>query len=409
MICYMHSSQHPPEQAMSENHRWLMLLVLFVARTAMAYQFQTIASGAPLFVGALGVDYAVIGTLIGLYMLPGVFLAFAGGLLGQRFGAERLVLVGLALMAGGGVLTAVDSIEMMFVGRVISGSGAVLMNVLMTKMLADWFAGREIVTAMAVLVASWPLGLALALVSQPIILQSLGWRVVMLAGALSAMAALLLVGLFYREPVSVAATPALSSNDGLGIALNQREWLFVSIAGCIWGAYNVGLIVLVSFLPELFTSRGFSLAQAGLIASALGWVLIPSIPLGGYLAERFNRPDVVMLVGFGIVALTAGVLPFLDHLMAAYSLLVLAIGLPAGVIMALPAQALRSHNRAAGMGVYFTCYYAVMALLPAVAGAARDQAGSAAPIVYAAGMMVLSIVGLFAFRTLQARFRPSDA
>ena len=46
----------------------------------------------------------------------------------------------------------------LFTGRVISGVGAVLFNVVLTKMVADWFAGREIVTAMALTAATWPLG-----------------------------------------------------------------------------------------------------------------------------------------------------------------------------------------------------------------------------------------------------------
>jgi hypothetical protein len=50
-----------------------------------------------------------------------------------------------------------------WLNRLISGMGAVLINVLMTKMVADWFAGREIVPAIRILVASWPLGLALGL------------------------------------------------------------------------------------------------------------------------------------------------------------------------------------------------------------------------------------------------------
>ena len=48
---------------------------------------------------ALAIDFASLGALIGLYMLPGVVIALPGGMLGQRFGAKRVVLVGLALMA----------------------------------------------------------------------------------------------------------------------------------------------------------------------------------------------------------------------------------------------------------------------------------------------------------------------
>ena len=35
-------------------------------------------------------------------------------------------------------------------GRLVSGAGGVIFNVQMTKMVADWFAGQEIATAMAI-------------------------------------------------------------------------------------------------------------------------------------------------------------------------------------------------------------------------------------------------------------------
>ncbi|MEJ2434826.1 MAG: MFS transporter, partial [Pseudolabrys sp.] len=126
--------------------RWLVLAVLFIGRTVMALQFQTVGSTAPFLRGAFAIDYAQIGTLIGLYMLPGIFIALPGGVLGQRFGAKRVVLAGLALMAAGGALMGVaSSFAVLAAGRLASGVGAVLINVLMTKMVADWFARREIV------------------------------------------------------------------------------------------------------------------------------------------------------------------------------------------------------------------------------------------------------------------------
>src|SRR5262252_8826565 len=136
-------------------NRWVILLVLFVSRTAMALQFQTVASSGPLLIEALAIDYASLGLLIGLYMLPGVVIALPGGVLGQRFGAKRIVLLGLALMAIGCALMGIGaSFSVAAAGRLIAGTGAVLFSVLITKMVADWFAGREIVTAMSVLVSS---------------------------------------------------------------------------------------------------------------------------------------------------------------------------------------------------------------------------------------------------------------
>jgi hypothetical protein len=56
---------------------WLILCV-FVARTTMACQFQTVASTAPFLVGSFAIDYAQPGVLIGLFRLPGIFTAFRG-------------------------------------------------------------------------------------------------------------------------------------------------------------------------------------------------------------------------------------------------------------------------------------------------------------------------------------------
>jgi MFS family permease len=90
--------------AAGDGRRWAILGVLFLARTAMGFQFQSVASTAPFLIERFGIGYAEIGTLIGLYMLPGVAIALPGGLLGRRFGDRRVCAVGLALMIVGGLL-----------------------------------------------------------------------------------------------------------------------------------------------------------------------------------------------------------------------------------------------------------------------------------------------------------------
>ena len=110
----------------------------------MAFQFQSIAAVAPLIGDGLALDKTQLGWLIGLYLLPGGAFALPGGLLGRRFGDKRLVLVGLALMAiGGAWLSVAESFAAANAARFTSGIGAVILNVLMTKMVTDLFAGRE--------------------------------------------------------------------------------------------------------------------------------------------------------------------------------------------------------------------------------------------------------------------------
>lgn len=270
-------------------------------------------------------------------------------------------------------------------------------------MITDWFAGREIVTAMSILIASWPLGLALGLVGFAPLAEAQGWRAVMHLGALCAFASLILVALTYRDPPDMPAAPTAR----FGLGLTRREWLLVCIAGAIWGLYNVGYIVLISFVPELFTARGYSLADASRVVSLIGWVLIPSVPLAGLVVERRGRPEFFMAGGFVIVATASIVLPFVNAPLAAFAVIVLAIGVPAGLIMALPAQALRPESRSGGMGVFYAFYYAAMAILPGGAGLARDISGSAsAPALFAAATMLLCTLGVVSFHAVKRKQEP---
>lgn len=376
--------------------RWVILAALFAARTAIAFQFQTVGGLSPVLVSELALDYSGIGTLIGLYLLPGIPLAIPGGLLGQRYGAKVVLLAGLVLMGFGGWVTGVtSSFYLIATGRVISGAGAVLINVMATKMVADWFTDPKLPTAMAILVASWPLGIGLGVVVDHSIAAESGWAAVMYLAAAMSIASFVLLFAVYRDPPKKSAqgTPNLKPQ------LTRHELIDVLMTGGVWATYNVGYIVLISFAPEFFTSRGYSLAYSSWIVSSLGWLLIPMIAVGGPLSEKTGRPVLCIALGLTATMLAAAALPFVGFPAADFVLIALVAGLPAGPIMALPATVLRIENRAAGMGIFFACYYVAMAVLPTLAGKLRDLTGSpVAPIWFAVGTIVCALLFLIAFQ-----------
>lgn len=379
--------------------RWVILAALFAARTAIAFQFQTIGGLAPVLVSELALDYSSIGTLIGLYLLPGVPLAIPGGLMGQRYGAKTVLLAGLVMMGFGGWATgATPSFYLIAIGRIVSGAGAVLINVMATKMVADWFTDQKLPTAMAILVASWPLGIGLGVVVDHSIAAESGWPAVMYLAAAMSIASFLLVFVVYRDPPK---KPALAAPN-LKPHLSRYELINVSLAGGVWATYNVGYIVLISFAPEFFTSRGYSLAYSSWIVSSLGWLLMPMIAVGGLVSEKTGRPMLCIALGLTATIFAAAALPFVSSPAAHFVLIALVAGLPAGPIMALPATVLRVENRAAGMGIFFACYYIAMAVLPAMAGKLRDLTGSpVTPISFAVAAIICAVLFLIAFQILK--------
>jgi predicted MFS family arabinose efflux permease len=118
-----------------------------------------------------------------------------------------------------------------------------------------------------------------------------------------------------------------------------------------------------------------------------------------------NRPAVATALCFVACALVIALLPLGLYPALLFIVLGLLFGVPGGLVMKLPADVLAPENRAAGMGVYFACYYAGMAALTPVAGLLRDATGSAsAPILVGAGVMAAAALSLGLFRALQHNY-----
>src|SRR5260221_8946271 len=79
-----HQGKPSWDRSAKMRNRWGVLAVLFLIRSTMAVQFQSVAAVAPLLGADLGISLADIGILVGLYSVPGVALALPGGAVGQR-------------------------------------------------------------------------------------------------------------------------------------------------------------------------------------------------------------------------------------------------------------------------------------------------------------------------------------
>jgi MFS family permease len=384
--------------------RWIILGALFVARAAMAFQFQSTAAVAPVLSRSLGADLADIGVLIGLYFAPGAVLALPGGAIGRRLGDKVVVLAGLLLMLAGEMLMAVSaSWSAQVAGRLVAGTGGVLINVLMTKMVADWFAGPDTATAMAVFVNSWPVGVAASLLVLPAVATAFGLVAVHLAVVVSIAIGIALVRLIYRPPeASMTATTGSRGSLPAGAA-------FAAIAaGLTWTLYNIGFAMVFGFGPSMLVERGWSVPTAGSTISIVLWLATVSVPLGGFLADRTRRGDAVLVAGVVAFAALLFLLPRTEAVFAAILILGMVCGLSAGPIMSLPARGIEPAARAIAMGVFYTVYYIGMMAGPSIGGALAAWAGNAGVALdFGAAVLLACPAVLWSFRHILSRRSPT--
>jgi MFS family permease len=362
----------------------------------MGFQFQSVAAVAPLLDAQFQASLADIGLLIGLFFSPGVALALPGGAIGQKFGDKATVLAALLLMLAGGLIMAFSDVwSGQISGRLICGAGGVLLNVQMTKMVTDWFAGKEIATAMAIFVVSWPAGIALSLLALPAIGTAYGVRAVDLAVTIMIALDIALFVAAYRSPENTVTTASASARPG------ARAVIAVVAAAAIWGLFNVGFATIFSFGPSMLAERGWSIAAAGSAVSLLLWISVLSVTSGGFVADRTGRPQTILVAA--AIASAALMLLFArgDAVIPTVIALGLIAGLPAGPIMSLPARVLAPANRAIGMGIFYTVYYGTMMLGPVLGGAVAKWTGNAAGAFdFGAAVMLLCPVLLWGFNRI---------
>lgn len=380
--------------------RWHMLALLFAARIGLGVNFQAMGSIGNQLGDAFGLGYAQIGLMIGLFTAPGLFLALPAGYAG-RFASDRLLCgLGLTGLAIGALVTAAaPGPDQIAVGRLVAGAGSLFAMLYFNKMAADWFEGREMATAMSILVMSWPFGIAIGQVGHTWLAEAFGWRVPFLTAAAYCAVAALAVFVLYRAPNDL---PRLQASGKA--RLLPREWALVACAGVAWGAFNAGYVTYLSFGPEMLKAQGLGVLAAASIISVGSWIMIGSGTICGQIADRLGHTNRILAVTMA-AAIAALLLLSVPGAGLGASLLFGLVGMaPAGVIIALAGQAVAVERRAFGMGVFLTIYYAIITAAPPLAGWIYDKTGAPdGAILLAAALFAVVLPTAMLFRVIKSR------
>jgi MFS family permease len=181
-------------------------------------------------------------------------------------------------------------------------------------------------------------------------------------------------------------------------------WALAVTAGVGWALLNASIIVVASFAPSFLMARGLSVSEAGLTTGIALWISIVSVPLGGLVADRVNRPRLLIIAGCLIAAGTiAGIalapLPTLWMMLSAVLL-----GLPPSIMMALLPRAVAAEHLATALGVFYGLFYLGMAMSQSLAGLLRDLTGDPGmPLLFGAALMVLVVPAVTLFWRIEAQ------
>jgi len=265
----------------------------------------------PLFAEQLeGSTPALIGLAMGIYGLPQVLLQIPFGLLSDKFGRKKIILIGLSLFFIGSVIAALSStIYGVLIGRAFQGAGAV--SAVVMALVADLTQEVHRTKAMAMIGASIGASFGIGMVAGPIISGFGGVQMVFAATAVLTLLAMLSVLYVVPNPQkSKLHRDAEFVPEQAMSALKNPDLLRLD-----YGIFVQHLLLMAIFVvvPSLMRQAGLQAGQEWQVylpvfATSMA-VMIPFI----ILAEKKRKMKAVFLGAVAVLALSTLGLAFLHE------------------------------------------------------------------------------------------------
>ncbi len=373
---------------------WALLVFAWIGNYGVRMALSAVL---PSIMRELDLSYSGAGVLATAFFYSYALMNFPAGLLGDRFGSRRVLVIGL--VAGGLFAMATGlatSFAALLVARLMTGvsQGCLFSND--RAIIVAVTPPEKITLGQAVSFTGPGLGIGLGLFLGGALADVMSWRwVLALLGALPIVAALLIVRFVPRPPSS----PAVARRRGRirSVVTDRTVWI-LSLAGAavMWVQF-----VVILWGPLLFMEVGVTkLARAGLFSSLTGLAAVIGLLLGGtagQAAQRRGRTQyAVLLPAFAGMAVAAAGTGLAVQWRASPAVLAAGVFLTTifawsvwGPMWALLGEAFKKGDVSSAFGLSNTITVVGAIAGPAIAGWARDVTGSFAFGLYLSAAVAL--------------------
>ncbi|MCX7146839.1 MAG: MFS transporter [Sulfuritalea sp.] len=291
----------------------------------------------PLLMPDFGFGYTEAGFLMTVFFaISGVGQAFAG-IVVDRYGARRVLMAGVSLLAASGIaLSVAVNYSMLLLAVALAGMGNSVFHPADFSLLNKKVSPARLGYAFSVHGLSGNLGWAIGATISGMALAWAGWRVAGVAAALVALCSV----------AALQMARSLLDDDvakvGAGVTATGTTFAFLG-APAIWLAFTFFLLITAAFgglqsfsAPVLGGLYGLS-AAAG-VAALTGYLLgsAAGMVVGGFVAVRVHAHD--RTVGAALIAAAIFASTLASGLPPAWSVIPLMVGIGIGVGLAGPSR-----------------------------------------------------------------------
>ena len=271
-------------------NRYAILALIVVAQTVANIGPLGIPAIASLIRQDLGLTLTQAGSFLSAYYIGPVAMSLFAGMLADRWGTAKTLVLGQALIAVGLVAaSAAGSYATLITLMVVAGVGYGTLNPASTTAAMSWFPPRQRATVVGLKQVGLPFGGMLGAAILPAVALALGWRLAVAAAALPIMVCAIASAVVYRDPPDTApARPTPGERGPVAAVLRNRDLWLVSAATLVFAAMQTVWMAFLTLylqgivgLTLLAASRYLALAQGGGALGRIAFGLLSDRAFGG--------------------------------------------------------------------------------------------------------------------------------
>lgn len=386
--------------------KWIMLWLAGLTIMGSYYTYDSIAPVAAMLRDQRGFSQSEIGLLNAVFNFPNIALALIGGILIDRIGAAKTILISTIVSAIGAALTAIgDPYSLMLLGRLLFGLGHETLYIALLVGVAQWFHMGGAALAMALLFSMARVGSYSADKSTSWFadVYAAGWQAPLwLAAGLTATGIITAIIYYFVD----SRWTHFRANGH-----KPERFVFKDLVGfsrSFWYILWLNVLFASVFFPFRSTFsiqyfmdvKSMSLADAGTANSYVFAAAIFATPVFGILADRFGKRASLLTFAAALLPITFFILISTDYgLWVTTALMGLSFSVIPAVIWPSTAMLVEKHRIGTAYGIINMIQSLGLALSNYGAGYLNDtfKAGPDNPQGYNAMLTMFAVLSIIAF------------
>ncbi|MGQ9782129.1 MAG: MFS transporter [Nitrososphaeria archaeon] len=379
-------------------YHWAVLILCYITQVVYVYSIQSL----PPLLSIIGRQFNLSGTdlgmLLSVYSISGAVLAVPVGLAIDRYGFYLMGTLAMILVGISNVVVAfADTFLLLLFGRTLLGVAGVLMTIGLPTIISQRYSHEELGEAMGIFTTTFACSTIITYSLVVLLAQSRGWQFPFFLGFIISILNAVVYKLTVRRRPDIEDDP--TDDKGLRKVLKNI------------GMWKVGMVFLfstavgsafLSWAPTLFQNfKGADPLYASLLASIFTYSNIFSMPIVGFLSDKFRKRKPFLFLGqlllvpvlISMAYATGFILPFSILLFGIISSAVMPI------VYAVAGESQSKKRAGVGYGIMTFCQNVGIVLSALSVGYIVDVTNSF--LITCIGLALLALVGALFALTLK--------